>query len=105
MKNAFHPRTAAALVLLAAFSVQAYAQIDSAGLMDTVLERYRNAAAGWADVFNRAATWLFWTLAVISLSVTGGFMALRKADISEFFAEFMRFILSIGFFWWILANA
>ncbi len=31
-------------------------------------------------------------------------MALRKADISEFFAEFTRFIIFTGFFWWLLTN-
>jgi type IV secretion system protein VirB6/type IV secretion system protein TrbL len=31
-------------------------------------------------------------------------MALRKADIGEFFAEFVRFTIFTGFFWWLLAN-
>jgi type IV secretion system protein TrbL len=31
-------------------------------------------------------------------------MALRKADIGEFFAEFIRFTIFTGFFWWLLAN-
>ncbi|MFX9799532.1 type IV secretion system protein, partial [Acinetobacter baumannii] len=38
----------------------------------------------------------------ISLVFTFGFMALRKADIGEFFAEFIRFILFFGFFLWLL---
>ena len=33
-----------------------------------------------------------------------GQMALRKADIGEFFAEFIRFIIFTGFFWWLLSN-
>ena len=32
-------------------------------------------------------------------------MALRKADIGEFFAEFVRFTIFTGFFWWLLINA
>ena len=47
---------------------------------------------------------LFWTLGTISLVFTFGFMALRKADIGEFFAEFIRFILFFGFFLWLLRN-
>lgn len=31
-------------------------------------------------------------------------MALRKADIGEFFAEFVRFTIFTGFFWWLLIN-
>lgn len=31
-------------------------------------------------------------------------MALRRADIGEFFAEFARFIIFTGFFWWFLLN-
>jgi len=35
---------------------------------------------------------------------TFGMMALRKADIGEFYAEFIRFIVFTGFFWWLLTN-
>ena len=31
-------------------------------------------------------------------------MALRKADLAEFFAEFCRFILFFGFYLWLLRN-
>lgn len=31
-------------------------------------------------------------------------MALRKADIGEFFAEFVRFTIFTGFFWWLVIN-
>ena len=32
-------------------------------------------------------------------------MALRKADLAEFFAELVRFTIFTGFFWWLLDNA
>jgi P-type conjugative transfer protein TrbL len=35
---------------------------------------------------------------------TFGMLALRKADIAEFFAEFFRFTVFTGFFWWLLTN-
>ncbi|WP_084267426.1 P-type conjugative transfer protein TrbL [Azohydromonas lata] len=91
------------LVALATFALDAHAQ-DSAGLLDDVAERYRNAAAGWAGVIVDAASWVFWTLAVISLVMTFGFMALRRAELSEFFAEFVKFTMTLGFFWWLLVN-
>jgi type IV secretion system protein VirB6/type IV secretion system protein TrbL len=35
---------------------------------------------------------------------TFGMMALRKADLTEFFAEFTRFTIFTGFYWWLLTN-
>lgn len=94
------------LLCLAFFSVDASAgTMNSSGLFDDVLNRYNTAASGWAGVVTSAATWLFWTLVVISMVWTFGMMALRKADIGEFFAEFVRFTIFVGFFWWLLINA
>lgn len=94
------------LLCLAFFSLDASAgTMNSSGLFDDVLNRYNTAASGWAGVVTSAATWLFWTLVVISMVWTFGMMALRKADIGEFFAEFVRFTIFVGFFWWLLINA
>lgn len=89
---------------LAFFALDAHAAIDNAGVMDNALDRYAAAAAGWADVITNAATWLFWTLVLISMVWTFGMMALRRADIAEFFAELVRFTIFTGFFWWLLIN-
>ena len=89
---------------LAFFALDAHAAIDNAGVMDNALDRYSAAAAGWADVITNAATWLFWTLVLISMVWTFGMMALRRADIAEFFAELVRFTIFTGFFWWLLIN-
>lgn len=51
-----------------------------------------------------AASWLFWTLGTISFTWTMGMLALKKADIGDFFAEFIRFTLFFGFFYWLLQN-
>lgn len=92
-------------VWLAFFVGDAQAQaLDSAGLFDDVLNRYNAAASGWAGVITDAASWLFWLLVVISMVWTFGMMALRKADIGEFFAELVRFTIFTGFFWWLLTN-
>ncbi|MDF1486015.1 P-type conjugative transfer protein TrbL [Ramlibacter sp. H39-3-26] len=101
------PAAARALPLLAWLALHAAdarAQIDSAGVMDNILDRYAAVASTWADAVTSSATWLFWTLVVISMVWTFGMMALRKADIGDFFAEFVRFTIFTGLFWWALTN-
>lgn len=85
-------------------TTDAQAAMDSANLLDGVLDRYQAAASGWANVITAAASRLFWTLVVISMVWTFGMMALRKADIAEFFAELVRFTVFTGLFWWLLTN-
>jgi type IV secretion system protein TrbL len=92
------------MLWLAIYSDIARADIDSAGVLDNVLDRYSNVASTWVGVITTHATWLFWTLALISMVWTFGMMALRKADLGEFFAEFIRFTIFTGFFWWLLIN-
>jgi len=86
------------------FALDASAEVSSQGLMDDVLKKFKDQAMGWGDTFKSYASWLFWTLATISLTWTFGMMALRKADIGEFFAELIRFSIFAGFFWWLLDN-
>jgi type IV secretion system protein TrbL len=85
-------------------STNAHAAIDNANIMDDVLRRYSTAASAWGTVITAYASWLFWTLTLISMVWTFGMLALRKADIAEFFAEFFRFTVFTGFFWWLLTN-
>lgn len=92
------------LVVLSVSASSAFAQIDNAGLFDTVLQRYADVASSWATVITEHATWLYWVLVSISMVWTFGFMALRRADLGEFFAEFIRFTITTGFFWWLLIN-
>jgi P-type conjugative transfer protein TrbL len=87
-----------------AFPEQAHAAIDNADVLDNILTRYQTAATAWATVITERASWLFWTLVTISMVWTFGLMALRRADIGEFFAEFLRFTVFTGFFWWLLIN-
>jgi len=91
------------LVLLL-FAVDASAELATNGLLDDLSERFRTQAATWGDIFKTHASWLFWTLATISMVWTFGMLALRKADIGEFFAELIRFAIFVGFFWWLLDN-
>ncbi len=80
-------------------------ELNSSGVMNDVLRRFNDAASSWGPVIQSAASRLFWTLVVISMVWTFGMMALRKADIGEFFAELVRFTVFTGFFWWLLTNA
>lgn len=91
-------------IFLLLFCSSSFAAIDNAGLLDTVLSRYAASAATWANEIQTRATWLFWLLVPISMVWTFGFMALRRAEIGEFFGEFIRFTIFTGFFWWLLTN-
>ncbi|MFW0757183.1 P-type conjugative transfer protein TrbL [Pseudomonas sp. H11T01] len=89
--------------LCIAQSVQA-AGLDSGNMLNQILESFSNVALTWQSKIISAATWLFWSLALVSMVWTYGFMALRKADIQDFFAETIRFFGTLGFFWWFLIN-
>ena len=91
-------------VAIAFYSTAASAQLTNQGMLDQVVTEFATRATSWQTVVMNAAMFLFWTLGTISLVFTFGFMALRKADIGEFFAEFIRFILFFGFFLWLLRN-
>lgn len=92
------------LVALSLSATTALADINNAGLFDRVLQRYADSASTWATVITDHATWMYWVLVSISMVWTFGFMALRRADLGEFFAEFIRFTIVTGFFWWLLIN-
>lgn len=80
-------------------------ELSSNGVMSDVLDRFHTVASTWGPAIEAAASRLFWSLVVISMVWTFGQMALRKADIGEFFAEFVKFTVFTGFFWWLLTNA
>lgn len=95
------------ILSLAFFAVAAYAEpqgIHNGDLTTNVYDRFSGVAKKWRSHITAAATWVFWVLATISMVWTFGLMALRKADIAEFFAEFIRFTMFTGFYWWLLLN-
>ena len=107
MKTTVNFRTCRAMLIflwLALFTLPAFAVVDNADILDNVLARYSTAANAWATIVTARASWLFWTLVLISMVWTFGMMAMRKADLGEFFAEFVRFTIFTGFFWWLLIN-
>ncbi|MDD4616146.1 MAG: P-type conjugative transfer protein TrbL [Alphaproteobacteria bacterium] len=89
---------------------EAHAQLNfydagaNQGILDQVVNEFATRASAWQATISAAALRLFWILGTISLTWTGGTLILRKADIGEFFAEFVRFLLFFGFFLWLLQN-
>jgi type IV secretion system protein TrbL len=96
--------TIMAVLFLVFVADSAFAQATNSAIYENVLDRFHTASQGWAAIILTHATWLFWTLALISMVWTFGMMALRRADLGEFFAEFVRFIIFTGLFWWLLLN-
>ena len=94
------------LLLAALISAQAAqaADLDSGNMLNQILDSFSAVAITWQSKILSAATWLFWSLALASMVWTYGFMALRRADIQEFFAETIKFFGTLGFFWWLLIN-
>ncbi len=74
-------------------------------IANNILDRFNTSAASWATAITAAASRIFWILVTMSMVWTFGLMALRRADLGEFFAELIRFIVFVGFFWWLLTNA
>ena len=99
------------LILLLSFSCNVFAElayIDPAtkqSVLDQVIYKFLEKVKSWQAVIQGAAERLFWTLVLISMVWTFGMMLLRKADIGDFFAEFTRFIIFTGFYFWLLTNA
>ena len=92
------------VIFLIIHTPQAVAAINGQGILDDVQNQFQTAASAWAETLTARATWLFWVLALISMVWTHGMLLFRKADIAEFYGEFIRFIMFTGFFWWLLIN-
>jgi P-type conjugative transfer protein TrbL len=82
----------------------AFATVNSQGLLDNVAQAFVTAASSWASVIQRAALYLFGMFTAISMVWSFGFLALRRAEIGEFLAEFVKFTINTGFFLWLLTN-
>lgn len=98
-------RNAFFLIYFGLINFPAFAVSPSGGgVLNDVTNRFYTQSAAWGTVITGYASWLFWVLVTISMVWTFGMMALRKADIGELFAEFVKFTITTGFFWWLLSN-
>ncbi|EHK2112773.1 P-type conjugative transfer protein TrbL [Salmonella enterica subsp. enterica serovar 4,[5],12:b:-] len=93
------------ILVMALFSYSSFASaaMDS-NVMDEVLNKYQAAASAWSGVMIKYGTWLFWSLALISMVWTFGMMAMQGDGINTALAEIVRFFAVIGFFWYLLSN-
>jgi len=91
------------VIILLVFVAAAHAA-NSSAIVDTILGKYQNAGQAWVGALKNAATRMFWVLATISLSWTCISMAIKQAEMGEFFAELCRFIMFTGLFFWLLTN-
>ena len=91
------------VIILLVFVGSAHAA-NSSAIVDTILGKYQNAGQAWVGALKNAATSIFWILATISLSWTCISMAVKRAEMGEFFAELCRFIMFTGLFFWLLTN-
>lgn len=87
------------------FSFNAMAADSSSNILNNVTDQFQAQASTWGGIITGYASWLFWVLGSISLVWTGGALVLKRADIGEFFAEFIRFCVFFGFYLWLLQNA
>lgn len=75
-----------------------------ADAFNRVMAKYQTAATSWESTIKKHAYQLFWGLTLISMVWTFGILALKKADISDFFVELIRFLGFTGFYLWLLDN-
>ena len=75
-----------------------------AGAVTTPMEKLKEAAEGIGAKLVGFATNLFWLLFAITFFFQFSFMLLKRSDMGEFFAEFVKFSITMGFFYWLLVN-
>lgn len=91
-------------LMLCASSLYAGSGINGANIFDSILNRFQQTSSTWERKITDYASWLFWSLALISMIWTYSLMALQRLDIQAFFAETVGFLITTGFFYWLLIN-
>lgn len=92
------------VVVLFAVSCIPHAHAQNADVGAQITNQFSNAISGFGSQIEQYAERLFWSLAACSLVWTGATLALKKADITDFLAELVRFTVTTGFFYWLLRN-
>lgn len=102
MRRALY-RGALGVGLLLVVAAPAYAQ--GANVLDGIISQFQGRAAGWEGALQALALRTFGTLALIEMTWSAAKLAFRGADLSEWLAEIINQILTIGFFLALLQNA
>jgi P-type conjugative transfer protein TrbL len=93
------------LTVLCIYSGSAFAEVSQVGsLTGKVQSEFLAAAYLFYDRVIDYAKNLFWILATISLTWTAIEMAFKRAEFGEIVAELCKFIITTGFFFWLVTN-
>lgn len=84
--------------------MDAFAALTNESILETVVQKYKTAATGWKDYMMDRATWLFLTLAIISMIWTFGQLLFHRSSLAEYAGELIRFCIFFGFYLWLLEN-
>ncbi|MBD8872878.1 P-type conjugative transfer protein TrbL [Rhodanobacter sp. DHB23] len=100
-------RSLLALTLFLGVTALAHAApaAPSAGILDNVVRTFHDATQTWGAKATGYAENIFLGLAVIGLIWDCGWLALQREDIGAFFTTFIRWLLFVGFFWWLTQHA
>ena len=91
-------------VVLLALPVAAHAQ-EAGAVVDQVVRQFQGAMAGWEGTLQTIAEGTFGILALITLALNFGRLALQKADFNDFVTALVQQILYLGLFWWLLMRS
>jgi type IV secretion system protein TrbL len=80
------------------------APVDTGGILNSVVAKFQSAASNWSAALTSYAKTLFKGLAIIGLIWNCGFIILEDHSFGRVFAVFTRWMIFVGFFWWILLN-
>jgi type IV secretion system protein TrbL len=93
-------------LLLAIFVLAPESQaLPTNNFLDEVVNTYQSKTSAWEGVLRNFALRLFWILAAIEFTWSSIKLAIKGADISEFFAELLNRIMYIGVFLTLLLNS
>lgn len=82
----------------------AFAQPNQDNILDGVAKLYEVGLKAKSAELNGYAQRIFLGLAIIGLVWNCGFLLLEQAEIGVFFATFIRWMIFVGFFWWLTQN-
>lgn len=91
-------------IFISLLTVPVFAFANTDGVFDSVIKEFDAEMKGWEAIFLNAAKFIFFVLSSISIVMTGFSLIFKREDIGGFFAEYIRLILFLGFFYWLLTN-
>lgn len=93
-----------AVIMLMTFSNSALAA-TAAEQSESLLDLVAKTSAGWHDPLEKAALYVFWSLALIQLILTFMPLLFKQADFGEIVGEMIKYTLITGFFYALLVHS